>query len=38
MERYGVAAMARASLGVYSTRDDLDRLAAALRQAVEIFR
>jgi cysteine desulfurase/selenocysteine lyase len=38
MERYGVAAMARASLGVYSTRDDLDRLAAALRKAVEMFR
>jgi len=38
MERYGVAAMARASLGVYSTRDDLERLAAALRKAVEIFR
>jgi cysteine desulfurase/selenocysteine lyase len=38
MERYGVAAMARASLGVYTTREDLDRLAAALRRAVEIFR
>ena len=38
MERYGVAAMARASLGVYTTREDLDRLAAALRKALEIFR
>jgi cysteine desulfurase/selenocysteine lyase len=38
MERYGVAAMARASLGVYNTREDLDRLASALRKAVEIFR
>ncbi|MEN8159023.1 MAG: cysteine desulfurase [Myxococcota bacterium] len=38
MERYGVPAMARASLGVYSTRDDLDHLAAAVRKTLEIFR
>jgi cysteine desulfurase/selenocysteine lyase len=38
MERFGVAAMARASLGVYNTRDDLERLAGAVRKAVEIFR
>jgi len=38
MERYGVAAMARASLGVYNTAGDLERLAAALRKAVELFR
>jgi cysteine desulfurase/selenocysteine lyase len=38
MERYGVAAMARASLGVYNTREDLERLASALRKAVEMFR
>jgi cysteine desulfurase/selenocysteine lyase len=38
MERYGVAAMARASLGVYSTREDLERLAAGVRLAVELFR
>jgi cysteine desulfurase / selenocysteine lyase len=37
MDRYGVAAMARASLGVYSERADLERLAAGVRQAVELF-
>jgi len=37
MERYGVAAMARASLGVYNERDDLDRLAAAVRKTIELF-
>jgi len=38
MERYGVPAMARASLGVYNEREDVDRLASAVRKAVEIFR
>jgi cysteine desulfurase/selenocysteine lyase len=37
MERYGVAAMARASLGVYNEREDLDRLAQAVRKAVLLF-
>jgi cysteine desulfurase/selenocysteine lyase len=37
MERYGVAAMARASLGVYSDYADLDRLAAGVREAAELF-
>ena len=37
MERYGVAAMARASLGIYNDREDLDRLARAVRNAVELF-
>ena len=37
MERYGVPAMARASLGLYNDRDDLDRLAHALRKAIELF-
>ena len=37
MERYGVAATARASLGVYNDKNDLDRLAQALRKAVELF-
>jgi len=37
MERYGVPAMARASLGVYNDREDLERLARAVRKAVEIF-
>ncbi len=38
MERYGVAAMARASLGVFNQRADLDRLAAGVRKAAEMFR
>ena len=38
MERYGVPATARASLGVYTDHEDLDRLARAVRKAVEIFR
>jgi len=38
MERYGVAAMARASLGAYTTREDFDRLAAAIQKTLELFR
>jgi cysteine desulfurase/selenocysteine lyase len=38
MDRYGVPAMARASLGAYSTREDLDLLAAAVQKTLEIFR
>jgi cysteine desulfurase/selenocysteine lyase len=38
MERYGVAAMARASLGVYSERADLERLAEGVRKTLELFR
>ncbi len=38
MERYGVPAMARASLGVYNDRRDLERLAHAVRKAVAIFK
>jgi cysteine desulfurase/selenocysteine lyase len=38
MDRYRVPAMARASLGAYSTRDDLDHLVAAVRRTLEIFR
>jgi cysteine desulfurase/selenocysteine lyase len=37
MERFGVAATARASLGVYNDSADLDRLAHAVRKAVELF-
>ncbi|MBA3683684.1 MAG: cysteine desulfurase [Planctomycetes bacterium] len=37
MARFGVPATARASLGVYTTRDDIDRLAAGLRKVAEIF-
>ena len=38
MDRFGVPATARASLGLYSDREDLERLAAGVRKAVEIFR
>jgi cysteine desulfurase/selenocysteine lyase len=38
MERYGVPAMARASLGVYSDAEDLDRLADAVKKTIELFR
>jgi cysteine desulfurase/selenocysteine lyase len=38
MERYGVAATARASFAFYNNHDDVDRLIAGLRRAVEIFR
>jgi cysteine desulfurase/selenocysteine lyase len=37
MERYGVAALARASLGIYNDREDLDRLAQAVRKTIELF-
>ena len=36
-ERLGVAATGRASFNVYSSRDDLDRLAAGLRRVQRIF-
>jgi cysteine desulfurase / selenocysteine lyase len=37
MERLGVPATARASLGIYNTEADLDQLAAAIRKAIEVF-
>ena len=37
MERLGIPATARASLGVYNTREDLDCLAAGLRKVLEVF-
>jgi cysteine desulfurase/selenocysteine lyase len=37
MERLGVPATARASLGLYNDRDDLERLAAAVRRAIAMF-
>ena len=37
MERYGVAATARASFGLYNTRDEVDILVDALGQAKEFF-
>jgi cysteine desulfurase/selenocysteine lyase len=38
MARFGVPATARASLSLFSTRDDIDRLVAALHKAKELFR
>jgi len=38
MERFGVAATARASFAFYNNHDDVDRLIAGLKKAVEIFR
>jgi cysteine desulfurase/selenocysteine lyase len=38
MERFGVAATARASFAFYNNQDDVDRLIAGLKKAVEIFR
>jgi cysteine desulfurase/selenocysteine lyase len=38
MDRFGVAATARASFALYNNFDDVDRLIAGLGRAVEIFR
>lgn len=38
MQRFGVPATARASLGLYNAPADLDRLAEGLREAVQLFR
>lgn len=37
MKRYGVAAMARSSLGVYNKNDDIDALVRAVRKAQVMF-
>jgi cysteine desulfurase/selenocysteine lyase len=37
MQRFGVAATARASFGLYNTRDDVDRLVAGLSRVREVF-
>jgi cysteine desulfurase/selenocysteine lyase len=37
MDRFGVAATARASLAMYNTREEIDRLCAAIRGVVEVF-
>jgi cysteine desulfurase/selenocysteine lyase len=37
MDRFGIPATARASLGLYNTREELDGLAAALRKVSEVF-
>jgi cysteine desulfurase/selenocysteine lyase len=38
MDRFGVAATARASFALYNNDDDVERLMAGLKKAVEIFR
>ena len=38
MEHFGVAATARASLGLYNTTEDIDALVQALRKVEELFR
>jgi len=37
MEHFGIAATARASLGMYNTTDDVDALVVALRKVQELF-
>jgi len=37
MERFGIAATARASFAVYNTREEVEVLAAAVRKAQGIF-
>ena len=37
MDRFNIPATARASFGVYNTREDVDALVAALRRVAEIF-
>ena len=37
MERFAVPATARASFAFYNLREDVDRLMAGLRRALEIF-
>jgi cysteine desulfurase/selenocysteine lyase len=38
MDRLGLPATARASLGLYNRSEDLERLAAGLRRVIEVFR
>ena len=38
MSRFGVSAMARASLAFYNTREEIDALAAGIRKAIGFFR
>ena len=37
MEHFGIAATARASLGMYNSRGDIDALGTALRKVQELF-
>jgi cysteine desulfurase/selenocysteine lyase len=38
MDRYGIAATARASFGLYNTREEVDALVAALGRVAEVFK
>ena len=38
MDRYGLPATARASFGLYNTRGEVDALAAAIQEAIRMFR
>jgi cysteine desulfurase/selenocysteine lyase len=38
MDCFGVPATARASLGLYNTRAEIDALVAGIRRAIEVFR
>jgi cysteine desulfurase/selenocysteine lyase len=38
LERFGLPATVRASLGLYNDREDLDCLAAGMRRVIEVFR
>jgi cysteine desulfurase/selenocysteine lyase len=38
MDRFGVPATARASLGLYNTKEEMDALAAGLKKVAEVFR
>jgi cysteine desulfurase/selenocysteine lyase len=37
MDRFGIPATARASLGLYNTRAEIDALVAGIRRAIEVF-
>ena len=37
MDRFGIAATARASLAFYNTKQEIDALAAGIRKAIEVF-
>ena len=37
MDRFGIAATARASFGIYNSREDVDALASAIGKTIEIF-
>jgi len=37
MDRFGITGTVRASIGLYNTRDDIDRLVESLDRVEEIF-